>query len=593
MQKVVRDMGKVRAVSKTDNNKYIAIGLAAIGVSVVGGIVYYLKKKNAEKKDDVQEFGIVERSGTTPLVTEESVGEFAFKREKSYDVDSLLNREPSTTGDAIQSRASSASTAASSLPDKAVTNAAEGVYVYDNLGCVLRLPKAYKVADDMSPVPNVAMVTIQHVDYASPGQSEMPGASPVLILSVEDTSMEGLDLFEFKEKSKATAMNQMYMMTNGMVPPKINIDGPLEVGSFKMGLQYDMISPFMQMKVLNLITLENSLAYVLQFMASPAIYAKHESEIMEIARNIQITKLPFTGPPSHTIVQSKKGGFTISIPVNWVVTSVARDERSALVANTPSPTKPESIELLRSKGPVWTPEQLEAICKEDRGTRDKMSMKDGVTVMKYKNVASHDVLVLSRDSFCLKVTPIKAATSTLAESELLKILNGAIPTATEDSMRYRNLRNSYSFTCKENSRLVESRIGDNAVTFAPEGIQNDPNSPDATPIFTVRVGDPSTDKECEASLEKWMERLTDESSKSEVSMQELRYDTFNEHKCVSFTQQEMQEIGQGQREEHKAKIIVFVEGGKTFMLRWETPSGVWRKYESKLYRLMDSFAFVA
>jgi hypothetical protein len=553
---------------------FIALASVAIG----GAALYFLvKKKKIEE----------------PL-EEQEAEEFALKREKSYDVEGLFTRESSTPIVAATTPKGAFPPGTSPSKEsgsKLVTNADEGIYVYENLGLVLKLPPAWKVSDDMSPVPNVAMITLQHQQLSDPQQP--PGMAPVLILSVEDVSMEGLDLFEFKEKSKATAMQQMYMMTNGMVPPQIVHDGPIEVGSFKLSLQYNMMSPFMQMKVLNYITMEHSLAYVLQFMGAPTIYHQLEKEVNEIAKSIQITKLPFTGPPSQTIVQSKKGEFSISLPVNWIVSNVAKSKKIALVATTPSPTKTETIEVLRSEGPTWTQSELEQLCTEDRGKSMKCSSKDTTLVMKYKNVAGHDVLAVARESFCLKVTPVKVTTSVLKESDVLKVLMSAIPTGPCDKMTYRNCRNSYSFDVKEGSRLVESRVGDNAVTFAPEGVQLDPSSSDATPIFTVRVGDPGSDKECEGSIEQWMTRLKGESQASEVRMQDLRYETINEHKCVSFSQTEMQEVGQGMREEHKAKIIVFVESGKTYMLRWETPGGVWRKYESKLYRLLETFTFVA
>eukprot|EP00759_Apiculatamorpha_spiralis_P030911 PhF_6_TR32504/c0_g1_i1/m.48163 len=541
--------------------KQLAVGIA--GAVVVGGVIYYLtKSKKPLEAAEETEFS----------------DDFSLKREKSYDVDTLLNRE-----------ASSIMSAESKSEGKPTTDESEGVFVYENLGLVMKLPPSWRVADDMSPLPNICMLTLQNLNYNEAEQ--MPGQAPILIISVEDVSQEGLDIVEFKEKSKMMAMQQMAQMTGGRIPPQITQDGAIEIGPFKMCLQYNLMSPFMQMTVLNYMTMENNLAYCIQFMGSPQVFSQHESEVNEIAKNFQITKLKFKGPPSYTTVASKEHSFTAQVSPNWIIQSIGKDSQRLLELHTPSPTKTESIEILRCAGGEWNNTSLEKLCTEDRGTAMKMSNKDGVTVMKYKNNASHDILVVARGAFCVKVTPLKVAQSVLREADVLKVLNNIIPSAAEDQYVYRNVSNGFSFHVKTQSRLVECRLGDNSVTYAPEGVPMSP-SDEATPMFTVRCGDPSTEKDCEATLEDWMKRLKLESSGGEgIKILDLRFDTIAGHRAVSLSQTEMQEVGPGMREEHKSKLIIFVEGGKTYMLRWETPTGVWRKYEPKLYRLLDTFTF--
>mmetsp|Transcript_353 Transcript_353/g.496 ORF Transcript_353/g.496 Transcript_353/m.496 type:complete len:555 (+) Transcript_353:48-1712(+) len=467
----------------------------------------------------------------------------------------------------------------------------EGVFVYDHLGAVLRLPPSWKVAEDVSPVPNVAMITLKHTDHIS---NDTPGAAPIVVLSVEDTSLVGQDLHEFKETSKANAMQQMYAMTQGMVPPQVVFDGPENNGPFKMTLQYNMMAPFMQMKVVNFLTLENDLAYVLQFMGSPDVYEKYEKDVRDIARQFQINKLPYTGPSSSTIVSSSSGAFTISLPVSWILLSIAKSPTELLEAETPSPNKTERVELLKpADGGMWSQEKLLHIAKENRGTSFSMTQKDDILTATYKNVGGHHVCLIATGAFCLRVSPLKSKKSILKESELEKIVRSITSSATHDEITYHNRRNRYRFSVKLKSRLVESRIGDNAITMAPEGMEPGSAATEATPIFTVRCGDPSSDKDCEPTLEQWLDRLQQEAARSEVRISDLKMDKLCGHDCVTFSQQEAQEIGSGSKEEHQARIVVFVEDGKTYMLRWETPSLVWSKFEGKFQDLLSTFHIVS
>ena len=157
-------------------------------------------------------------------------------------------------------------------------------------------------------------------------------------------------------------------------------------------------------------------------------------------------------------------------------------------------------------------------------------------------------------------------------------------------MTYHNRRNGYNFAVKVKSRLVESRIGDNAITFAPEGIPSSDVPTEATPIFTVRCGDPSSDKDCEPTLADWLVRLRRESSREEVRISDLNQSEIRGRPCVAFSQQEAQDVGRGTTEEHRARIVVFVENGKTYMLRWEAPITVWEKYISGFETILESFS---
>ena len=512
-------------------------------------------------------------------------------------------------------------------PVEAVAPADEGVRVFANIGAGLRLPEHWTIAEDISPVPNVAMISMTNTKYtsASNGAAEMPGSVPVLVLSVEDNAQEGLDLEEFKEKSKQTAMQQMFMMTNGMVPPRILFDGAQDNGVFEMVLEYALETPMFQLRVINFITMRDDLAYVMQFMGNAEVFAAEIDDVREIARNFSILPLPHQGPLSQNVVTDADAGYSVHLPVNWVIDSRETEAVAAwtrvLSMSTATPVKTEKVELfkLTEKG-TFSEKTLRALAEADKGAKVAFFaataqnakapasrkyapfFEADIAVLEYQNVAMHHVCVYAIGEFCIRVTPLRVQTSVVKSAAIISTLRSLYADATETSVRYVNGKHGFSFPIKERSRIVESRIGDNTVTLAPEGIQAEllenisamkptEQTFEPTPIFTIRTGDPTTDKDCETSLENWMARLRSESARADVKMNELRYEKFSAFECVTFTQKEMQETGPGKKDEHLAKIFVLVNAGKTFMLRWETPTEVWKKFEPKLERIIDDFRF--
>ena len=559
------------------------------GAIACGGIAYALLRR---------------RSAAEPADTE--TAEFS---QKTHIPDSTEQYVPSQTVEAVVAPAAPS----------------DSTRVFPGTGASITLPPHWKIAEDISPVPNVAMISMQNEHYSqADGPGQMPGSSPVLVLSVEDNAQEGLDLEEFKEKSKQTAMQQMYMMTNGMVPPQILFDGAQDNGVFEMVLEYGLQTPMFQMRVINFITMRDDLAYVIQFMGNAEVFAAEIDGVREIVRNFAILPLPEAGPVSKNVLCDAAVGYQVALPVNWVIDSrepetVAGCTRIVLLS-TATPVKTERVELFKSASGALTEKSLRAIAETDKAanmafyapteknakTIASRKYADlfgaGISVLEYDNIAAHKVLLFALNDFCIRVTPLRCQHTIIKPRAIAAAMQSFSAEATESGARYISGHNGFSFPIKERSRVVESRIGDNTVTFAPEGIQPEllesinnmkPNEQtfEPTPIFTIRCGDPSTDKDCETDLEGWMARLRAERSRADVKMNDLCYEEFNGRQCISFTQKEMQESAPGKKDEHQAKIFVFVNEGKTFMLRWETPTEVWKKFEPKLHRLLDGFVF--
>jgi hypothetical protein len=136
--------------------------------------------------------------------------------------------------------------------------------------------------------------------------------------------------------------------------------------------------------------------------------------------------------------------------------------------------------------------------------------------------------------------------------------------------------------------ILETRVGDGALVYAPDGMDQNSEEPPVT--MTIRVEDPSTDPDCMGSLDEWYARIKAESQGGDLH--DLKRETIGEHSAVTFVAKEMVEVGPGMKEERSAKVIIFVHQGRTHMLRWEATSAGLRRSERQLNSLLSSYKFL-
>jgi hypothetical protein len=128
---------------------------------------------------------------------------------------------------------------------------ANGTIYFETIGVKIQQTRGWTIAEETSPMPNVAMLSFSKAEYAERGGSGMPGEVPVVLLSIEDISNESISVDEFRAKSKHMAITQMQMMTNGMFEPNVTEDSKLSapIGPFTHILMYELRTPYFSMQV--------------------------------------------------------------------------------------------------------------------------------------------------------------------------------------------------------------------------------------------------------------------------------------------------------------------------------------------------------
>lgn len=577
------------------------IVIGGIAAGLVAGGVWLLLRKNTEEADAdafTQSSAPARAPATSEVVREAAAGPAPVgERPRAAPVaaeEGMGEAQESTLGD-LDRDASRYSFVA--LPEEESAKAGsgnrqivrDGVALFPRLGVALPLPTGWIAHEDMAPVPNVSVIAITKPEFQHAQQSGPAGfgTTPAVLLSVEDVSAEGVNAAEYKEKSKNLAYTQMMMMTRGMFQPQIIFDGELTVGRFSLSLEYIQRTPDFQMQVMNLIHVESGLAYVLQIMANPQVFEQYKSSIMSIARGIELSppQEPKTlAEQAYLSVTSK--GHTISVPASWKIQSVSGSNASEAIFqfSTGSASKTESINIYKNDSDA-------VVSVLASGTvQDEKTLQQGVTRTTIVDHSSRrEKLLFTNGSFAALVQPLKTKTCVVRDGicgEMLASIAVAAASSTAGSsgvvQQYVSTKKKIRFTALPGSTILESRVGDGSILYAPDGINQEQDS--AT--MTIRVEDPTTDPDCMGSLDEWFARIKSESSDGTIS--DIRRETVSRLPAVTFTTKEMAEVGPGMRDERTAKVVIFVTDGRTTMLRWESSTGDFRKHERKLTQVLES-----
>lgn len=568
------------------------IGGIAAGLAL-GGIVYVATRKSsskqAEEEDAFKPSNVVpapveqqpkaapKAADAAPALAQmspETATSSQFTREFSFRVNEDNEK---MLEDALQEQA----TAQAKARPVAVLNNADGRTSFAHLGVSLKPPAGWLVREEPSPMPNVAMITVTKPEFAEKqANPEDMGSVPIILLSVEDISAENLDLFEFKEKSKQMALSQMMMMTNGMVQPQMKFDDALTVGPFLHCLEYaQSLPPYFELSVCNLLAVQGGLAFVFQIMCSPSVMNQYKSTFMDIARTFQL--IPGGDAAVGTLVLSAGRVAAVNVVPSWSWT--VPSSNTLLEFQTPSSTKSEQISL-------YDAENTPAFTLQDQKT------VDGVVVGKWME-GRNESKVFKFGKVVAIVKPLMKPRVQINEANVISMVKSAKirdAAVDEDSCVYINADHGYKFATVKGGRVVASRVGGGTVVYAPLGIPSDPTKPveaeETGPTVTIRVGDPDTDPDCAENLDAWEERM--EAEKASGHITGVQRVNVAGKPCLTFTSKDMQEIGPGQRLEVVGKVFIFVHGRKTTLIRWETPTGLWRKFEPKMNRFIDSFNFL-
>ncbi|KAG5510645.1 hypothetical protein JKF63_06943 [Porcisia hertigi] len=458
---------------------------------------------------------------------------------------------------------------------------------FSHLGISMKVPEGWEVREELSPIPNVAMVTVWNPEFEKFPNAEMPGAVPVIILSVEDIRGENLNLAEFKDRSKDLSMQQMLMMTGGVVKPTVRKDSSMLEGPFRHILEYSQsMPPFFDLSVVNLLEVRNGLAYVFQIMCNPNIMNNYRPIFMQLARDIVVTPMDCS---SLGFFRVHTGRVSMDIDTTWSWSyPLAEEEDTHYLAKfqLASTVKREEITLYEvGKVPVTEHKQR------------KETTVDGVTVCSAFD-GTQEKKTFTYNNYCLVVHPQQKAISYLSEAALVRAVKSVAP-STEPPRPKRGAafittEYGYTFDVIGASRVVSTKLGNGTVVYAPQGIPSDPSKAvsheETGPTVTIRIGKPETDPDCMGSIEEWTARIQEEAANGTITKIEVVQ--LKGQDCLTFLSKEMQEVSPKEKVEVVGKVYIFVRNRTTTLVRWESPTGMWRKYERDMDAFLESFQFL-
>ncbi|RHW67572.1 Proteasome maturation protein 10 [Trypanosoma brucei equiperdum] len=449
---------------------------------------------------------------------------------------------------------------------------------FPQLGLSLTVPSPWKVREDLSPFPNVAMLTVWNEELVTEEVAQQPGSVPMIVLSVEDVRADNVNLDEFKDRCKELAVSQMMMMSGGAIEPKVSKNTSTKVGPFRHMLEYSQsLPPFCDIVVLNLIEVRGSVAYTFQIMGSPDVMQRYRSMFMDIANNVRIESNIST---ALGYVELLTGSVKVDIDTTWVYEYPGGDGALAVMTTT-SPTKKEEIGLYHQGGVPVTPHKLRS-----------EKVMDGVEVQIALD-GKQEKKTFTYNGYSLVVKPLQKSNSYLDEQMLVSIVKSVSPSTAEPKPKkggtFVNKEHGYRVNVVGGSRLVASRIGGGSVAYAPQGLDGAEGG-DHPPTVTMRVGTPENDPECMGSVEEWEARMRQEAE--EGGIRDIARTTVNGEPCLTFISQSMEEIMPGQRMEIRGKVFIFVREGRTTLIRWEMAVGLWKKFERDMNAFVESLEFI-
>jgi hypothetical protein len=414
-------------------------------------------------------------------------------------------------------------------------------------------------------MPNVAMITVTRPEF-SEQQADAMGQFPVVMLTVEDISNENLTLRDYAEKSKSMALTQMMMMTGGMMQPQLSFDDQLSVGPFDHCLEYGINHPQFAIQVCNVLGIHDGLAYVFQIMGNPSVLTKYKSDFMEMARSCQFRS---GNDEPLGVLRVHTGAYVVDTNPAW---AVEKPEGQAIASfKTPSHLKPDLFSVYEGPCPL-------------QGGETNPKTHDGVRVATIKE-GSLTCKVYSYGPFTAVLKPLSKAESDLSNDWPIRTIKSVKRDSLSPCQLFVNQTHGYQFAVTPGSMFIASKVGGGTVVYFPLGKPlEDEQSMEQNVTVTIRVGTPETDPDCAESLSQWEERL-----RSEGQLLDIHREKLCDQDCVVFSSKEMQETGPGQRTEVQSKVYILVRGRTTTLIRWESHTGLWRRHESKLNQMIESF----
>jgi hypothetical protein len=424
-----------------------------------------------------------------------------------------------------------------------------------------------------------------------------PGDLPNISVIVEDVSREGMSLSEYKDKSKEYASNASAggMMGMMVAPPTITKDEAVSIGRFRHTLEYTQVFPnpagYVPYQFMNLMTMHNGLAYVVQYMSRADKFSEYRTEATNLAKTMVIEDLP-PRPASRIEFTSSAHKVQLSFPETWNVVKENKEEdgRCLIVAlNNGASHRPDAAVLYKLNSKCSSPSDM--ITKYAELIKASPTAKP--TVEKVAHSAYFEdrkqISIFSNGEYLIVVKPegTDATTHSIPTSTITAIFKSIKPTSEIPKSKavYINTLNRFSFQVIPNSRLVEHKWGDTSATYAPIAADDDQGA--NLPVFTVAV---NKEPEPYSDLSQVEARITSDNDPS-TPIADRKIEKVGATDFLSFvlSREESASGPFGPREEFKSKIMIGLRGNETVMLKWEIAANEWVRYERYLTAILDSF----
>ena len=572
-----------------DNKQKKIVAGAAVAL-VAGGAALYLLKKGSSKVDTHDDFsGPTPAAKQVPTSTKQTAPASPKLSPASAPTAGDLARQATYTQDYSFEGPATTKAVAKSAPEAAAAPA-DGRREFKGLMCSVVPAPGWSAASHPMPMPNIGMVEFSHPDFAEMRESGMAAAAPTILLSVEDVSTENVDAAEMMERSKMMATQQLAMLTNGMLRPNMLFEGKKSVGVFSHCLEYSQtLPPVLDMRVHILLVVKDGLAYSFQLIANPDHFQKYFNVYQTMAKSVLFhddtsdAKDDFT--KAWCVDNKLENGLFVKTHPSWTVASGTTT--TTLTITTGSTSKPESLAIYKKEDAPELP-GFSLISSKNVG---------GVLVELFKSGRKErKVLTCEENGFVMVAAPAKGDAVLLDDTMMVATLKsvaelpkGAASSSTFPTSRiFINHADGFQMPISKDGSVIVSKISEGSTIYSPVGIAALQAGGDA-PTVTVRVGDPKTDESCAEDLASWKVKLRTE---SDGLIKEIQDTKLGGLPAITFTTQEMAEVGPGQSSEVKSTVVIAVKGGLSTLIRWEAPTGAHRKFERQMNELFREFSFL-
>jgi hypothetical protein len=601
--------------SSSNTGKIIAA--AAASIVAAGAVWYFLirKKNHAETLDEEDNFiakPTKQQTGTSPSSPAAKSGNEGMKEVGKSGASSTddLALQHSFGGDMLYKEA----TSGFQMPGEPD---AEGNVSFPHLHFAFKLEPKWIIAEEVSPVPSVATIQLQHESTIGKDiHQAMPGDFPTCVIAVEDVSSEGATVEDVKNRSIQMITMQFHMMTQGQARPQMDKDIATNVGPFKHYTEFTIHTPFFNLTMIYYLAISQHRVYNLQFMAKPELVGKYRTEIANMARSVVLLSDPAAEDFTQTgylIVPIYNGDGQVKVPPSWKLSDVESKLPVSIVPpetiigkmKTSSSLRPETV-LVLNKAP-----NVEGLEK----TRTEMVCSDAsVEFSEYKlqGPAGHTAQHLkvchfpSNKNVWVVSGPTRISDQVMLDNTLgqvCKSVSTTEPAPNKDGgYTFVSTRFGFSFKAKKGGKIMESSIGEKVIMYGPLGgmdpsvMMNQQSPPteeqmraaQEQPIVTIRCGDPETDPDCKETLAEWKRNVEQQAKSGDAPLENIRLGKIGGRDFLLFDSKDMVEVGEGAKEERMAKMFVCIHERKSTMVRWEAPTGVFRKYEHMMNEMLES-----